>query len=269
MAMRILFPQTGFTTADLVETYTQLGPALLPHLAGRPLTLKRFPEDIHHESFWEKDAPSFSPKWIERLPIPRKHESGVINYIGINNLKALRWAASLGCIEIRSFLHRYPYITSPTLIAFDLDPGEGTDVLACCEVAVLVKQWFSERGLKSFRKVSGSKGIQVYVPLNTPTSYAITQPLARRVAEDLERERPKQIISRMARSERGGKVFVDWSQNAEHKTTVSAYSVRAKREQPFVSMPISWTELESALAKRDSGIEAPNQRCSEHRKTYL
>ena len=251
MASRILFPQSGFSTSDLVRTYEALAPVLLPHLAGRPLTLKRFPDDIHGEAFWEKDAPSFTPPWVKTLPVPRKHEPGAIRYISIPDGKTLRWAASMGCVEIHGFLHQYPTITSPTLIAFDLDPGEGTSLVQCCAVALLVRAWLSEHGLESFAKTSGSKGLQVYVPLNTRASYAITHALARRLAEDLERERPEQIISRMARAERRGKVFIDWSQNMEHKTTVAAYSVRAKREQPFVSMPLRWDEVGSAAETGD------------------
>lgn len=246
MAARVLFPRTGFSTEDLVCTYEQLAPVLLPHVAGRPLTLKRFPDDIHGEAFWEKDAPSFTPKWVRRFPVPRKHERGAIRYIGIPDVKTLRWAASLGCIEIHAFLHKYPYIASPTLIAFDLDPGEGAGLADCCSVALLVQAWLRERGLESWAKTSGSKGLQVYVPLNTSTTYVITHPLARRLAEELEREHPRQIISRMGRAERAGKVFIDWSQNMEHKTTVAAYSVRAKREEPFVSMPLRWEEVQAA-----------------------
>lgn len=252
MAARILFPQSGFSIRDLARTYEALAPMLLPHLAGRPLTLKRFPDNIHGEAFWEKDAPSFTPRWVKTLPVPRKHEPGAIRYISIPDVRTLRWAASIGCVEIHAFLHRYPYITSPTLIAFDLDPGEGASLVQCCAVALLVREWLSERGLESFAKTSGSKGLQVYVPLNTPTSYTITHALARRLAEDLERERPEQIISRMGRSERGGKVFIDWSQNMEHKTTGAVYSVRAKREQPFVSMPLRWDEVEQAAKARDA-----------------
>ncbi|HKR27924.1 MAG TPA: non-homologous end-joining DNA ligase [Acidobacteriaceae bacterium] len=252
VAARILFPQSGFSTDDLVRTYEALAPVLLPHLAGRPLTLKRFPDDIRGEAFWEKDAPSFTPRWVKTLPVPRKHEPGAIRYISIPDVRTLRWAASMGCIEIHAFLHRYPYITSPTLIAFDLDPGEGASLVQCCAVALLVREWLSERGLESLAKASGSKGLQVYVPLNTPTSYAITHAVARRLAEDLERERPEQIISRMGRAERRGKVFIDWSQNMEHKTTVAVYSVRAKREEPFVSMPLQWEEVEHAAKARDA-----------------
>lgn len=250
MAARVLFPKAGFSTEDLVEVYSRLAPVLLPHVAERPVTLKRFPDDIHGDSFWERDAPSFTPSWIKRLPVPRKRESGVIQYICLDDEKSLQWAASIGCIEIHSFLHRYPYIESPTLIAFDLDPGEGANILDCCAVALEVQQWFGEYGLECLPKVSGSKGVQVYVPLNTPSSYAITQQVAKHVAEELERAHPEKMISRMARGDRRGKVFVDWSQNADFKTTVSVYSVRAKHEHPYVSMPISWKEVRNALAKR-------------------
>jgi bifunctional non-homologous end joining protein LigD len=250
MAGRVLFPASGFTTEDLVNAYEQLAPVLLPHLAQRPLTLKRFPDDIHGEIFWEKDAPSFTPPYVERFRVPRKHGEGVINYMSLADVKSLRWAASVGCIEIHAFLHRYPFISSPTVITFDLDPGEGMNVTNSCAVALEIQEWFERYGLRSFAKLSGSKGLQVYVPLNTPSSYAITQRLSRRVAEELERRHPSSIISRMARVERAGKVFIDWSQNAEHKTTVSVYSIRAKHEQPYVSVPVTWTEVERAVFNR-------------------
>jgi bifunctional non-homologous end joining protein LigD len=247
---RVLFPKAGFTTNDLVSVYEQLAPVLLTHLAARPLTLKRFPADIHGEAFWEKDAPNFTPEWIHRLPVPRKHENTVIHYISLPDLKSLRWAASIGCIELHSFLHHYPYITSPTVIAVDLDPGPGTNLIDCCAVALEVRDWFRRWKVQCFPKTSGSKGIQVYVPLNTPTSYEATQAVARRVAEDLAQRRPDKIIAEMARAERSRKVFIDWSQNAEHKTTVSVYSVRAKQEAPFVSVPITWKEIQQVFKSK-------------------
>lgn len=252
MAARVLFPRTRFTTDDLASAYEQLAPVLLPHLARRPLTLKRFPDDIHGEVFWEKDAPSFTPSFVQRFPVPRKGEAGVIHYMNLADAKSVRWAASVGCIEIHGFLHQYPFISSPTLIAFDLDPGPGVTLSDCCAVALEIHEWFARRELQSFAKVSGSKGLQVYVPLNTVSSYAFTQALSRRVAEELERQHPSAVISRMARAERAGKVFIDWSQNAEHKTTVSVYSIRAKHEEPFVSMPVTWAELEQAVSKQKS-----------------
>src|SRR6185436_12100857 len=145
------------------------------------------------------------------------------------------------------FLHRAPKISTPSYVVFDLDPGEGADILTCAEVALLVRSAFDDLGMKTFAKVSGSKGIQVYVPLNVPVTYAVTQPFAKALAERLAREHPRLIVSQMSKSLRRGKVFIDWSQNAEHKTTVAVYSLRAKHEHPFVSMPMKWQELESAL----------------------
>lgn len=242
----MLFPKAGFATDDLVELYGRLAPVLLPHLAGRPVTLKRYPDDISGESFWEKDAPAFTPKWVKRMPVPRKNEPGLIEYIGLDDLRSLTWAASLGCIELHTFLHKYPYIAQPTVIAFDLDPGEGVHLPTCCGVALQIRDWFAHRAMECFAKVSGSKGLQVYVPLNTPCSYELTEWVARRVAQDVERRRPRTVTSRMERAQRAGKVFVDWSQNVDYKTTVAAYSVRAKLNHPYLSTPVDWSEVERA-----------------------
>lgn len=243
---RVLFPKAGFTTDDLVDLYEKLAPVLLPHLAGRPVTLKRYPDDVDGESFWEKDAPAFTPKWVKRMPVPRKNEPGVIEYVGLEDLKTLKWAASLGCIELHTFLHRYPYVTQPTAMAFDLDPGEGVHLPTCCGVAVEVREWFAQRGMECFAKVSGAKGLQVYVPLNTRCSYEVTEWVARRVARDLERRNPRKVTSRMEKSQRAGRVFIDWSQNADYKTTVCVYSVRAKLNHPYLSAPVEWSEVERA-----------------------
>jgi bifunctional non-homologous end joining protein LigD len=248
MAPRVLFLRTGFTTKDLSDYYDAIAPLLLPHLADRPLSLKRYPDDINSEAFWEKDAPNFTPAWVKRYAVPRKHENGVLRYIGIPDTKTLQWAASIGCIEIHPFLHRYPYITSPTAIAFDLDPGPGATATECCAVAIEIRKWFEHYKLECFAKFSGSKGVQVYVPLNTPTSYSVTQPLARHVAEELARRHPDRVTATMAREQRLGKVFIDWSQNADYKTTVSVYSLRAKHDEPFASFPLTWDEVKD-LAK--------------------
>jgi bifunctional non-homologous end joining protein LigD len=242
----VLFPKAGFTTDDLVAVYEQLATVLLPHAARRPMTLKRYPDDVYGESFWEKNAPAFTPKWVKRMPVPRRNEPGVIEYIGLEDLRSLRWAASLGCIELHTFLHKYPYITQPTVIAFDLDPGEGVHLPTCCGVALDIREWFARRSMECFPKVSGSKGLQVYVPLNTRCSYELTEWLARRAAEELERKSPRRITSRMERTKRAGKVFIDWSQNADYKTTVCVYSLRAQRNHPYVSAPVDWNEVERA-----------------------
>ena len=258
---RVLFPATGFTTNDLAMFYGGIAPVLLPHLAHRPVTLKRFPDNIHAESFWEKDLPAFAPAWVKTFAVPRINEPTDIHYINIADLKTLVWAAQIGCIEIHPFLHCYPEIQQPTSIVFDLDPGPPADIIDCCRVAVMLRDFFAEHGLQTLVKASGSKGLQVYVPLNPPATYAITQPFAKRVAETLAERNPELILSEMARDLRPGKVFIDWSQNAWHKTTVGVYSVRAKRERPFISMPLKWEEVETGLnsGKHDSLYFEPDE----------
>ena len=248
---KVLYPAAHFTKAQVIDYYIRIAPYLLPHLKDRPVTMKRYPDGVTGEHFYEKDAPSFTPEWVQTAPVPRRSGASDINYILINDLPTLVWSANLANLEIHPFLHRVPKIDTPTLIAFDLDPGEGADLLTCCEVALLLKDVFDRLKMKSFAKVSGSKGIQVYVPLNTPVTYAVTQPFAKTVAELLERQHPKLIVSKMAKVVRKGKVFIDWSQNADHKTTVGVYSLRAKSNRPYVSMPIAWDELERALRDRD------------------
>ena len=188
---------------------------------------------------------------MHTFPVPRRAGGPSIKYVLINDLPTLVWSANLANIEIHPFLHRVPDIERPEMIAFDLDPGEGADVLTCAEVAFLLKDVLDGLKLKSFAKVSGSKGIQVYVPLNTPITYAATQPFARAVAELLAKQHPNAIVSEMPRHLRKGKVFIDWSQNADFKTTVGVYSLRAKREHPYVSAPVTWEELRDSLELRD------------------
>jgi bifunctional non-homologous end joining protein LigD len=241
---KVLYPAGRFTKQQVVEYYVSVSRWLLPHLKNRPVTLKRFPDGVRGDFFYEKDAPSFTPDWVNTFPVPR-HEGGPpINYILINDAKTLAWCASIAALELHPFLHRAPKIEQPTHVVFDLDPGEGADIRTCCEVAVLLRDVFAGLKLKSFAKVSGSKGVQVYVPLNTATSYDVTQSFARTVAELLERQHPKLVVADMSKSLRVGKVFVDWSQNADHKTTVGVYSLRAKRDRPFVSMPVKWSEID-------------------------
>ncbi|HSH39726.1 MAG TPA: non-homologous end-joining DNA ligase, partial [Chthoniobacterales bacterium] len=224
---------------------------LLPHFTKRPVTLKRYPAGVHGEFFYEKDAPGFTPEWVQTTPVPRREGGPDIGYIMINDVTTLGWCANIGSIELHPFLHRAPEIERPTWIVFDLDPGDGADILSCAEVAFLLRDLLAQLQLKSWVKVSGSKGLQVYVPLNTPITYGSTQPFARAVAQMLEGQHPKLIVSEMAKSLRHNKVFIDWSQNADHKTTVGVYSLRAKRERPFVSLPVEWDELRQACRKKN------------------
>jgi bifunctional non-homologous end joining protein LigD len=252
---KVLYPGRRFTKAKVIDYYIRIAPVLLPHFKNRPVTLKRFPEGIYGEFFYEKDAPDFTPEWVKTFPVPRKATPGPpIRYILINNLATLVWLANLGNLEIHPFLHTVPKIDQARSMVFDCDPGEGADILTCARVALLLRATLQDLGLESFCKVSGSKGLQVYVPLNTEVTYEITQPLAKGIAELLAEREPKVIVSEMPKSLRGGKVFIDWSQNSNFKTTVSVYSLRAKSPRPFVSAPIEWSELETALKKKN-----PNQ----------
>ncbi|HYO81159.1 MAG TPA: non-homologous end-joining DNA ligase, partial [Bryobacteraceae bacterium] len=227
--------------------YIRVSPWLLPHLKDRPVTMKRYPNGVGGEHFYEKDAPGFTPDWVQTFPVPRRAGGPDIRYILINDLPTLVWTANLANLEIHPFLHCVPAISNPTSVVFDLDPGEGADVVRCAEVAFLLRTRLGELGLDSYPKVSGSKGLQVYVPLNQDATYDATQPFAKSLAQRLAREYPRLIVAEMAKNLRAGKVFIDWSQNSDFKTTVGVYSMRAKRQTPFVSMPVSWEELEAAL----------------------
>jgi bifunctional non-homologous end joining protein LigD len=243
---KVFYNAGKFTKLDIVSYYLGVAPFLLPHFRGRPVTLKRYPTGIHGEVFYEKDAPSFTPDWVKTFPVPRREGGPDIRYILINDAATLAWAANIAALELHPFLHRVPHLDRPTHAVFDLDPGEGAGLLECIEVAFLLREVLTKLRLKSFPKVSGSKGLQLYVPLNTPTSYPATQLFAKTIAELLERENPKLVVSDMAKNLRHRKVFVDWSQNADHKTTVGVYSLRAKNNHPFVSMPVAWPELKKA-----------------------
>jgi bifunctional non-homologous end joining protein LigD len=251
--MSALYP-SGFTKADAVAYYQAISKVLLPHLRNRPVSIKRYVDTISGDSFWEKDAPSFTPEWVKRFPVPRREGGPPIEYILVNDLRTLTWVASVGGIELHPFLHVVPRIDIATQVVFDLDPGEGADLRDCARVALLLRETLLALDLESFPKVSGSKGIQVLVPLNQPPSrgpaHDATETFARLLADELARRHPKLIVSKMAKALRRGKVFIDWSQNADYKTTVAVYSLRTRRDAPYVSMPVTWQELE-----RPRGLE--------------
>ncbi len=213
------------------------------------MTLKRFPNGVIGDFFYEKDAPQFTPSWVRTYPVPRRDRSHTdINYIIIDELPTLVWLANLANLEIHPFLHKVPHLDRPTAAVFDLDPGEGTDILASARVGVLVRELLNGLDLQVFPKVSGSKGIQLYVPLNVANAqYEVTQAFTKAVAELMEERHPDLVVSKMAKSRRSGKVLIDWSQNSDFKTTVGVYSLRAKLPKPYVSMPVTWQELEAAI----------------------
>lgn len=249
---KVLYPGEKFTKADVINYYVRVSKHLLPHLQNRPVTLKRFPDGVFGEFFYEKDAPAFTPSWVKTISVPRRETPGPdIRYIAINDLPTLVWLSSLANLEIHPFLHRAPRLDRPTSMVFDCDPGEGADILDCARVALMLREVLQELGLDSYVKVSGSKGLQVYVPLNSAVTYDETQPLAKALAELLAQREPKLIVSEMPKRLRTKKVFIDWSQNAQYKTTVSVYSLRAKTHRPYVSVPVEWEELDAALKRSD------------------
>jgi bifunctional non-homologous end joining protein LigD len=249
---KVLYPAAGFTKGKVIDYYARVGPYILPHLKDRPITMKRYPDGVDADFFYEKNAPKFTPTWVKRFAVARHRHSGEIQYILINDLPTLVWVANMASIELHPFLHRAPKISEPTEIVFDFDPGEGADMLTCARVAILVRDVLGELNLQSFAKVSGSKGLQMYVPLNTGFNYDIVKPFAKTLAELMEERHPDLILSKMSKDLRKGKVFIDWSQNSESKTTVSVYSLRAKSDRPYVSMPVDWDELKSAIRRKNA-----------------
>jgi bifunctional non-homologous end joining protein LigD len=244
---KVFFPETGFTKGDLIQYYLKAAPYILPHLKDRPVTLIRFPDGVTGKKFYEKNAPKYAPAWIRTFGVARRQHAGEVNYIVVNDARTLAWCANLAAIEFHPFLHRIPKVQQPTHVAFDLDPGEGADLLTCIRVAQLIREILSGLKLEAFPKVSGSKGLQLYVPLNTPVTYDSTAAFSKSIAELLNQQHPDLVVSLMQKTLRRGRVLIDWSQNASSKTTVGVYSVRGKHESPFVSMPVTWAELAKTL----------------------
>jgi bifunctional non-homologous end joining protein LigD len=237
---KVMYPEVGFTKGQLIDYYTRVAPAVLPHLRERPLTLKRYPNGVEGQHFYEKRCPSHAPDWV------RSEDASGINFCVCDDLPTLVWLANLADLELHPSLSFVDDILRPTVMAFDLDPGPPAGLAECCEVALILREALGRIGLESFAKTSGSKGIQVYVPLNVDdVDYdGGTKPLSKALARHLEGEHPKLIVSTQKKELRRGKVLIDWSQNDEHKTTVCVYSLRA-RERPTVSTPLDWAEVEA------------------------
>jgi len=256
---KVLYPEAHFTKSQIFDYYAAVSPVLLPHLAGRALTLKRYPDGVAGKFFYEKRCPSHRPEWVQTTAIYSKRERHTIDYCVVEDLPTLLWVANLAAIELHPSLSvaRAPQV--PTMMVFDLDPGPPAGLRECCQVALLLRELFEAVSLSALVKTSGVKGLQVYVPLNTPVTYAQTKPFAHTVAELIEREHPKLALSRMNKHLRAGKVLIDWSQNDEHKTTVSVYSLRA-RVRPTISTPLHWSEVErAARSRRREGLELSSE----------
>lgn len=250
---KVLYPKAGFTKGQVVDYYARIAPVLVPHLKGKPLTLKRYPNGVDQQFFFEKNATKHRPDWVKTAPIWSHGNQRDVNYILANDLATLIWVANLAAIELHPSLSLAADIMCPRSIVFDLDPGPPANIVQCCQVAFWLRAIFDRFGLQSFPKTSGSKGLQIYVPLNTKTSYDETKPFAHALARLLEDEHRDLVVSDMKKAIRTNKVFVDWSQNDEHKTTVSIYSLRA-RERPTVSTPVNWDEVERALKNKDAEL---------------
>ncbi|MBA3326738.1 MAG: DNA ligase D [Solirubrobacterales bacterium] len=238
---KVLYPASGFTKRDVIEYLVRVAPVLLPHLAGRPLTLKRYPNGVDEPHFFEKQCPKHRPDWVQTSPVRMSDKT--IDFCVAADVPTLAWLGNLADLELHTSMSLAARIERPTMMVFDLDPGPPATIVECCRVGLLLQGMFEHLGLQSFAKTSGSKGMQVYVPLNVPEmTYAATKGFARAVAELLEASEPDLVVSRMTKTLRKGKVLVDWSQNDEKKTTVNVYSLRA-RERPTVSTPITWEEV--------------------------
>ena len=247
---KVFYPATGFTKGQVIDYYTRIAPVLLPHLRGRHLTLKRYPDGVDGQFFYEKQCPRHRPDWVRTARVPIRTDGRSIDYCMVEDLATVVWLANLADLELHTPLAHAAAPAAPTMLAFDLDPGPPATIVECAEVACRLREAFDHFGLVAFPKTSGSKGMQLYVPLNTPTEYRATKPFAQGIAQVLERRDPALVVSEMRKDLRPGKVFIDWSQHDEHKTTVCVYSLRA-RERPTVSTPVTWEEVEAVLRSRD------------------
>jgi bifunctional non-homologous end joining protein LigD len=250
---KVLYPVAKFTKGQVIDYYARIAPVLLPHFKGRALTLKRYPEGVDHEYFYEKNAPSHKPDWVKTTPIFSEGNNRTVNYVLLDDLPTLIWVANLASIELHPSLSLAKDIECPTMIVFDLDPGPPATIVQCAQVGLWLREIFEHFGLQCFAKTSGSKGMQIYVPLHTRTSYEVTKPFAHALARLLEQEHSDLVVSDMKKALRVGKVLVDWSQNDRHKTTIGVYSLRA-REHPTVSTPVTWEEVEKTLKKKDPNL---------------
>jgi bifunctional non-homologous end joining protein LigD len=247
---KVLYPKSKTTKAEVIDYYARVADLIVPHLKERPLTLRRFPEGVGkpQSSFFEKNCPKHRPDWVKTTPIYVDRRAGEIDFCLCENRATLIWMAQLAALELHPSLSRARRMEQPTVLAFDLDPGAPASLVECCRIALRVRELFGAFGLEGFPKVSGGKGLQVYFPLNTKVTYEQTSPFAKAVAQLLEKQTPKEVVSKMAKVDRRGKVFVDWSQNHQKKTTIAVYSLRA-REYPTASIPLHWREVEHAAER--------------------
>jgi bifunctional non-homologous end joining protein LigD len=249
---KVLYPETGFTKAEVLDYYQRVAPVLLPHVADRPVTLKRYPEGVDGEAFFQKHVTAHRPDWIRTATINSESSRArgtSVTYLLVDDLPALIWAANLAGLELHVPMWRMPHVREPDLLVFDLDPGAPADIVDCCRVAEALRPLLEAEGLAPLAKTSGGKGLQLYAAISGLTSEEASDQ-AKAFAERLEREHPRRAVSRMTKALRTGKVLIDWSQNNGSKTTVAPYSLRA-RANPTVSTPVSWDEVAACRVPGD------------------
>jgi bifunctional non-homologous end joining protein LigD len=248
---KVLYPAVGFTKGDLIDAYADLAEVLLPHLRGRPVTLKRYPDGVEGKFFYEKRSPKHRPDWVATARIWSESHKAEIDYTLLEDLPSLVWSANLANIELHTSLARVTDLDRPDSLVFDLDPGAPADIVDCARIALRLHAFFAQLGLDSYAKTSGSKGIHLHVPLNGTATFEESRPFAKAVAETFEARFPDEVVSRQTKTKRTGRVLIDWSQNDRHKTTASVYTVRAK-ERPTASTPLEWEEVEAAAESGDA-----------------
>jgi bifunctional non-homologous end joining protein LigD len=247
---KVLYPKAGFTKGQVIDYYTRISPAVLPHLRERALTLKRYPNGVNAPYFYEKRSPEHRPEWVKTSPVWSFGKERDIQFTVCNDLPTLVWLANLADLELHTNLSLVSDFLTPTMMVYDLDPGPPATIVECCRVGLWIRDIFTDLEIEVFAKSSGSKGLQLYIPLNTPVTYDETKAMSHAIAELLEKQHPELVVSKMSKTARESKIFVDWSQNDRIKTTVGVYSLRAK-DQPTVSTPVTWEEVEECIDRRD------------------
>ncbi len=242
---KVLYPQVGFTKAEVIDYYLRIAPAMLAHVEGRALTFRRWPNGVDGPSFFEKNCPGHRPDWVRVVEGP-----GDVRSCSLEEAAAFAWAGNQAALEVHVPMARGDDLLAPVAVVFDLDPGPPADVITCARVALLVREVLDAVGLRAWAKTSGSKGLQLMVPLHTPATHDRASSFALAVGQLLERQHPDLVLTDMTRARRPGKVLVDWSQNSFHKTTIGVYSLRG-RPEPTVSTPVTWDELADATSADD------------------
>jgi bifunctional non-homologous end joining protein LigD len=250
---KVLYPEVGFTKAQVIDYYTRIAPAILPHTRNHPLTLKRYPNGVDAEFFYEKNCPKHRPPWVETATVWSEGNNRDMYYCLCQDLPTLVWLGNLATLEFHTSLSLGANLPQPRTMVFDLDPGPPATIVECCRVGLMLRDLFAEHGLECYAKTSGSKGLQLYVPLNTNVTYVETKVVSKGLAQLFEERHPDLVVHKQLKELRTGRVLIDWSQNDQYKTTVNVYSLRA-RQHPTVSTPVSWTEVEKCLKAGDPSL---------------